>query len=210
MVPVPLHERNRSVQEGLLPHRVIAEDAVADAVVVALVVRIAHHVESVLVAKFIEQRHGRVVRGSDHVDVGLLHHLEVLPQGGLIHISSCPRMVFVAVHTLEFHLLAVDKQHFSLHLYPAYTRTAMELLDHLFPVHQPDLDIVKFRLFRRPESRVLEVGHQLYLHLSRRKYGEGFGRYRQGFFVSICVRSSNFHHHGKVLCGLLRHVADEE
>ena len=146
MIPVSEHKRHSPVQKCLFPHRVIAEDAVAYAVVVAFIVGVTHHIKSVFVAELIEKRHGRIVRRADHVDIGLLHHFKILAEGRLVHVTACPRMMFMSVDSLQLHLAAVYQNRLAVDLYPAYSGAGRESF-RLLPVHKPYVDIVEGRFF---------------------------------------------------------------
>ena len=84
---------------GFLESEILAHHFVGIAVAVRLVVGFVHHVDAPFITKFVEIFTVGIVRGTKEIDVCLLHQSDVLLIGGIIHVTTCLRMVVVTVHT---------------------------------------------------------------------------------------------------------------
>ena len=101
------------------------------------------------------------MRGAQEVDVGLLHQLDVFLIGRVIHVSSCLGMMVVTVHTTQFHVLAVDFEHFAHNLHAFHAKVIVEMLNHMaFTVAQLHTERIKVGLFGRPKQRLVNHATQ--------------------------------------------------
>ena len=78
-----------------------------------LVVSLVHHIDAPTVTEFVEIFSVGVVRGTEEVDVRLLHQTDVLLIGGIVDIAPRLGVVVVTVHTAQFHVLAIDLKHLA-------------------------------------------------------------------------------------------------
>ena len=108
-------------------------------------VRLAHNVKTVLVAKFVKLGTGRVMRSPDRVDIRRFHQRKVA-----FHILDRYRRAveiieIVAVYSVEFDRLAVEKQYSVLDFHRTYTYFFADRLTVRFY-----RQIVQKRIFRAP------------------------------------------------------------
>ena len=113
MIEVTLDQRFGSIDVRLLPGKVLPHLLIGITVTMRLVIGFVHYVDSPAVAKFVEIFTIGIMRGAQEVDVGLFHQANVLFVGGIVHISTCLRVVIMTVHTAQFDILAVDFEDFA-------------------------------------------------------------------------------------------------
>ena len=151
VIEIALHERLGTIHMGLLPGEILAHLLVGIAIAMRLVVGLIHHVEPPTVAKLIEVFTVRIVGGAQEVDVGLLHQPDILLVGGIIDIAACQRMMVMAIHATQLHVLAVDLEDLADNLHLLHTKVVVEMLDDgAFLVEQFHAERIETRLLGRP------------------------------------------------------------
>ena len=70
------------------------------------------------------------MRGTEEVDIGLLHQTDVLLVGGIVDIAPRLRMMVVTVHATQFHVLSVDFKHLADNLHLLHTQMVVEVLNY--------------------------------------------------------------------------------
>ena len=157
MIEIALHERLGTIHMGLLPGEILAHLLVGIAIAMRLVVGLIHHVEPPTVAKLIEVFTVRIVGGAQEVDVGLLHQPDILLVGGIIDIAACQRMMVMAIHATQLHVLAVDLEDLADNLHLLHTKVVVEMLDDgAFLVEQFHTERIEIRLLGRPQLGLVD------------------------------------------------------
>ena len=151
MIAVALHHIVYTVPYRLGPLRLFGQAMLAISLRVALVVGLVPDVEAVAVAEVVPVFVVGVVAGAHSVDVVGLHQLDVPFHILAAHHVASKGVVFVAVHALDGHGLAVDAQQAVLDLHRAETNLLLNRLDgNSIFVFQPDCDGVEIRTLCRP------------------------------------------------------------
>ena len=137
---------------GILPFWVFTHHAVGIAITVRFLIGLVHHIDAPAVAELIEVFAVGIVRGTQEVDVSLLHQRDVFFVGGVIDIATCYGMVVVAVHTTQFHVFAVNLEDLAHTLHTFHTEMVGEMLIILPVLTTQQLHCIgkEPRLFSRP------------------------------------------------------------
>ena len=113
------------------------------------------HIDSVLIAEFIDQRCIRIMTGADRVDIVLFHNLEVFAKLFFGDMTSAHRTEFMTVHTLEYDTFAVQCHNSVFHL---ETTESNLLRNHFLKftglVIYLHFQIIELRIFCTPEHRI--------------------------------------------------------
>ena len=113
------------------------------------------HIDSVLIAEFIDQRCIRIMTGTDRVNIVLFHSLEVFAKLFFGDMTSAHRTEFMTVHTLEYDTFAVQCHNSVFHL---ETTESNFLRNHFLKftglVIYLHCQILKLRIFCTPEYRI--------------------------------------------------------
>jgi len=97
-----------TVEMGGLPYRILGQRPAAVTHSVRFDVGLIHHIQTVLVAKLVEEFRLRVMRGADGIDVVGLHQLNVFEHGLLIHHMPVFFMVLMNIRPFQIYILPVD------------------------------------------------------------------------------------------------------
>ena len=93
-----------------------------------LTIGFIHHIDTSAVAQFIPTGHIRIMRQTNCIDIGRLHHADILLHAFFGHHTSCQRIVFVTVDTTQSYGAPIDQQLSVVNGYPSET----DFLLHLF------------------------------------------------------------------------------
>ena len=127
VVLVALHETDGTIHVGILPVWVFTHHLVGITVTVTLLIGLVHHVDTPAVAEFVKVGIVRIVRGTQEVDVRLLHQYNVLLVCGIVHIAPRHGMVIVTVHTTQFHVLAINLKDLAHAFHTFHAQMVIEL-----------------------------------------------------------------------------------
>ena len=131
-------------------------------------VRLAHHVETILIAELIPLRIVRIVRGTHGIDVELLHHLHILHHLTDAEGSAVYGIVFLSVHTLDGDGYTVYQKLSVLHFDGTETeRLSHTLLYSTIPVGSIDDEGVEIRTLGAPRLHVLQQFFEMNQGISR-------------------------------------------
>ena len=162
MILVALHQRYGTIHMGFTPCRVFAHHLVCIAIAMTLLICLVHHIDAVAVAQFIQIRTVGIVAGAQEIDVCQFHHLQVFFVCGIIHFTSCARMMVVAVHTTQFHTLPVNLQHFAHAFHSLHAQVVVEMFHHCsLLVNQFHTERIEIGLFCRPQQRLVQLTGKL-------------------------------------------------
>ena len=161
MVEVALYQRFCTIHMSILPCCILTHLVISITVAVGFLVGFIHDVHAPAVAEFIEVLPVGIVRGTQEIDVGLLHQRDVLLVGGIVDIAARYRMVVVTIHAAQLHVLAVDLEYLAYALHTFYAQMVVEVLS---PLHTPPLRggfqfdgvWVEIRFLGRPQLRVID------------------------------------------------------
>ena len=129
MVVVALHQRLGTIHVGLLPSRILAHLIIGVAIAVRFMISLIHDVNTPAVAELVEVFAVGIVAGAQEIDVGLFHQSDVLLIGGIIDISPCLWVVVMAIHTTQFHVLAVNLEYLTHTLNALHAEVVVEMFD---------------------------------------------------------------------------------
>ena len=136
---------------GIAPSSIVPHLFVGIAVAVRFLVGLIHHIDAPAVAEFVNILAVRIMRGAQEVDVGLFHQTDILFVGGIIHVAARDRMVVVAVHPAQFHVLAIDFKHLAHTFHALHAQMIVEVLDDLsLFILQLHAERVEVRFLGRP------------------------------------------------------------
>ena len=128
MVLVALNETDSTIHMGLAPFGILAHHVISIAIAMTLLIGLVHDIDAPAVAEFVEVLAIGIMRGTQEIDVSLLHQAQVLFVGGIINITARYRMMVVTIHTTQFHILAIDLKHLAHALHTLHTQMVVEVL----------------------------------------------------------------------------------
>ena len=138
---------------GLRPCRAVAYHPVGAAIAVAFLIGLVHYVDAVEVAEFIQILPVGIVAGAQEIDIGLLHHRNVLFVGGVIHVAAGAGVMVVAVHAAQLDILAIEFEDFAHTLHALDAQMVVEVLHYAaFVVGQFDAERIEIGLLGRPKQ----------------------------------------------------------
>ena len=142
---------------SIFPCGVLTHILVGISVAMALLVCLVHDIHAITVAELIEILAVGVVTGAQEVDVGLLHQSDVFLVCSVVHISSCPGMMVMAVHTSQLNVLAVHLEHLSHTFHSLHSEMIVEVFRYIaFIVKKLDTERIEVRLGSRPQAWIVD------------------------------------------------------
>ena len=113
------------------------------------------HIDSILIAEFIDQRCIRIMAGTDRIDIVLLHDLKVFAKLFFGNMTSAHRTEFMTVDTLEYDTFSIQCHDAVFHLESSESNF---LRNHFLKfsglVINLQIQVVKLRILCTPEYRI--------------------------------------------------------
>ena len=94
-------------------------------------VGLVHYVDTPTITEFIEIFAIRIMRSAQEVDVALFHESDILLVGSVVDKAPCLRMMIMAIHTTQLHILSVDLKHLTNNFHLLHTQMVVEMLNDL-------------------------------------------------------------------------------
>src|SRR5574344_179137 len=137
----------------LFPFWVFSHLPVGITISMRFLICLIHHIDAIAVTEFIQIGTIWIVRGAQEIDICLLHQLYILLISGIIHKTTCTRVMVMSVHSSQLHILSIDLEYPTNNLYFLHSKMIVEMLQHLTClVQQLQTARIEMGLFCRPQA----------------------------------------------------------